>query len=59
MPDLAAKWIWSNGSWATEASVCCWLLTAGEIYTTFTFLGAGGWAYSKGEPFCTSSRTSP
>lgn len=27
-----------------------WLLTAGEIYTTFTFLGASGWAYSKGAP---------
>jgi len=23
---------------------------AGEIYTTFTFLGASGWAYSKGAP---------
>ncbi|HEX3467668.1 MAG TPA: sodium:solute symporter family protein, partial [Candidatus Elarobacter sp.] len=27
-----------------------WLLLAGEIYTTFTFLGAAGWAYSKGAP---------
>src|SRR6266542_2679330 len=27
-----------------------WLLMAGEIYTTFTFLGASGWAYSKGGP---------
>ena len=27
-----------------------WLLMAGEIYTTFTFLGASGWAYSKGAP---------
>src|SRR6202140_1525446 len=27
-----------------------WLLTAGEIYTTFPFLGASGWAYSKGGP---------
>src|SRR6202140_5409888 len=27
-----------------------WLLTAGEIYTTFTFLGASGWAYSRGGP---------
>src|SRR5437899_6531779 len=26
------------------------LLMAGEIYTTFTFLGASGWAYSKGGP---------
>ncbi len=27
-----------------------WLLLAGEIYTTFTFLGAAGWAYSRGAP---------
>src|SRR5579872_2155333 len=27
-----------------------WLLLAGEIYTSFTFLGAAGWAYSKGAP---------
>ncbi|MHB8525879.1 MAG: sodium:solute symporter family protein [Candidatus Acidiferrales bacterium] len=27
-----------------------WLLTAGEIYTTFSFLGASGWAYSRGGP---------
>ena len=27
-----------------------WLLMAGEVYTTFTFLGASGWAYSKGGP---------
>jgi len=27
-----------------------WLLMAGEIYTTFTFLGASGWAYTKGAP---------
>jgi SSS family solute:Na+ symporter len=26
------------------------LLTAGEIYTTFTFLGGSGWAYGKGAP---------
>jgi SSS family solute:Na+ symporter len=30
--------------------VLVWLLMAGEIYTTFTFLGASGWAYSKGAP---------
>ena len=24
------------------------LLIAGEVYTTFTFLGGSGWAYSKG-----------
>jgi SSS family solute:Na+ symporter len=27
-----------------------WLLMAGEVYTTFTFLGASGWAYGKGAP---------
>src|SRR5579862_208217 len=26
------------------------LLMAGEIYTTFSFLGASGWAYSRGGP---------
>src|ERR1041385_2941567 len=26
------------------------LLMAGEVYTTFTFLGASGWAYSRGGP---------
>lgn len=26
------------------------LLMAGEVYTTFTFLGGSGWAYSKGGP---------
>jgi SSS family solute:Na+ symporter len=30
--------------------VLVWLLMAGEIFTTFTFLGASGWAYSKGAP---------
>ena len=28
--------------------VLVWLLMAGEIFTTFTFFGASGWAYSKG-----------
>ncbi|MGI6186389.1 MAG: sodium:solute symporter family protein, partial [Brevibacillus sp.] len=31
-------------------SVFIFLLVAGEIYTTFTFLGGSGWAYSKGAP---------
>lgn len=30
--------------------VFVWLLMAGEVYTTFSFLGASGWAYSKGGP---------
>lgn len=31
-------------------SVFVFLLMAGEIYTTFTFLGGSGWAYGKGGP---------
>lgn len=31
-------------------AILIWLLMAGEIYTTFTFLGASGWAYSRGAP---------
>lgn len=31
-------------------SVFVFLLMAGEIYSTFTFLGASGWAYGKGGP---------
>lgn len=27
-----------------------WFIIAGEIYTAFAFLGASGWAYSKGGP---------
>lgn len=32
-----------------------YLLMAGEVYTTFSFLGASGWAYSRGGPTCSSS----
>ncbi len=38
-------------------TVFVFLLMAGEIYTTFTFLGGSGWAYGKGGPAFTSSRT--
>lgn len=31
-------------------AIFLWLLLAGEIYTTFTFLGAAGYAYAKGGP---------
>ncbi|MEJ8544775.1 sodium:solute symporter [Brevibacillus borstelensis] len=31
-------------------TIFIFLLVAGEIYTTFTFLGGSGWAYSKGAP---------
>ena len=27
-----------------------WLLMTGEVYTTFAFLGASRWAYSRGGP---------
>ena len=31
-------------------AVLMYLLMAGEVYTTFAFLGASGWAYSRGGP---------
>jgi len=31
-------------------AVFLWVLLAGEIYTSFTFLGAAGWTYSYGAP---------
>ena len=31
-------------------AIFVFLLLAGEIYTTFTFLGGSGWAYGKGGP---------
>jgi SSS family solute:Na+ symporter len=31
-------------------AVLMYLLLAGEVYTTFSFLGASGWAYSRGGP---------
>lgn len=31
-------------------SALVFLLMAGEVYTTFTFLGVSGWAYSRGGP---------
>jgi SSS family solute:Na+ symporter len=43
--------------------ILIWLLMAGEVYTTFAFLGASGWAYSKGAPafyiliYCTLAYT--
>jgi len=30
--------------------ILVWLLMAGEVYTTFAFLGASGWSYSRGGP---------
>ncbi|AWC43677.1 MULTISPECIES: sodium:solute symporter family protein [Bacillus cereus group] len=40
---------WSVGG-RGFGTVFVFLLMAGEIYTTFTFLGGSGWAYSKGAP---------
>jgi SSS family solute:Na+ symporter len=31
-------------------TILLWVLLAGEIYTSFTFLGASGWAYGFGAP---------
>ncbi|MDX2058647.1 MAG: sodium:solute symporter [Gemmatimonadales bacterium] len=40
---------WAVGGRAFGA-ILIFLLLAGEIYTTFTFLGASGWAYGRGAP---------
>jgi SSS family solute:Na+ symporter len=40
---------WSVGGRGFGA-IFVFLLMAGEIYTTFTFLGASGWAYGRGAP---------
>ncbi len=40
---------WSIGS-RGFGSLLVFLLLAGELYTTFTFLGASGWAYGRGAP---------
>ncbi|MGG3470620.1 sodium:solute symporter [Neobacillus pocheonensis] len=40
---------WSIGG-RGFGTIFVFLLMAGEIYTTFTFLGGSGWAYGKGGP---------
>ena len=40
---------WSVGG-RGFGTLLVFLLLAGELYTTFTFLGASGWAYSRGAP---------
>lgn len=44
----------SMSEWAVGGrsfgSFLLWFLSAGEIYTTFAFLGAAGWAYQYGAP---------
>ncbi|QSO47281.1 sodium:solute symporter family protein [Alicyclobacillus mengziensis] len=41
------EWAIGGGSFGT---LLFWFLNAGEIFTTFAFLGASGWAYSYGAP---------
>jgi len=45
-PDLEG---WSVGG-RDFGAVLVWVLAAGEIYTTFTFLGLSGWVYGFGAP---------
>jgi SSS family solute:Na+ symporter len=40
---------WTVGGRAF-GTLLIWLLMAGEIYTAYSFLGASGWAYSRGGP---------
>ena len=40
---------WAVGG-RSFGGVLLWFLSAGEIYTTFAFLGAAGWAYEQGSP---------
>lgn len=41
------EWAIGGGSFGT---LLFWFLSAGEIFTTFAFLGASGWAYQYGAP---------
>jgi SSS family solute:Na+ symporter len=45
-PDLEG---WSVGG-RDFGTILVWVLAAGEIYTTFTFLGLSGWVYGFGAP---------
>ena len=40
---------WTTGG-RGFGTLIMYLLLAGETYTTFSFLGASGWAYSRGGP---------
>ena len=40
---------WAVGG-RSFGTIFVFLLMAGEVYTTFTFLGGSGWAYGKGAP---------
>lgn len=46
-PMTLEQWSVAGGGFG---SVFVFLLTAGELYTTFTFLGGSGWAYGRGAP---------
>lgn len=52
--SLRARGAQSLEQWSIASrglgSVLIFMLMAGEIYTTFTFLGGSGWAYSRGAP---------
>jgi len=41
---------WAIGGRRGFGTVLLWFLSAGEIFTTFAFLGASGWAYQYGAP---------
>lgn len=45
--DRLAEWTIGGRS---LGAVLIWVLTAGETYTSFSYLGASGWAYSYGMP---------
>ena len=47
LPRNPAQYIVGGRSFG---ALLLWILLAGEIYTSFTFLGAAGWAYGKGAP---------
>jgi SSS family solute:Na+ symporter len=40
---------WTVGG-RSFGAVLVWVLVAGEVYTTFSFLGASGWVYGRGAP---------
>lgn len=47
IPQDPVQYIVGGRSFGT---ILLWVLLAGEIYTSFTFLGMAGWAYGKGAP---------
>jgi solute:Na+ symporter, SSS family len=47
IPREPAQFIVAGRSFGT---LLLWVLLAGEVYTSFTFLGAAGWAYGRGAP---------